>query len=570
LLLPPCSVAADNERIKAIDAYEHVQKIRRDVEKIANAADASGVADKELKGTVAQLQGALEYLARPEIRELAQGSRYLDARRHDVLFDLAGVYARLGDRQRALDAMEAAMREVVFPTMRQYYTTDKAFASLQDEPRFRALLAQMDDVERLWKVPAIASTYKEKLTTEERVAGLSLFWAEARQNFVNFDHLPGLNWDQLYLDTLKRVLAVETTRDYYEVMLSFAPLLRDAHTNVYPPKELDDFFYARPPMRTRLIEDKVLVTQVMSPTLGKMVSVGDEIVSINGQAVQEYARQHVEPYVSSSTPQDRAVRMYGYQLFSGDSRKALMMRIRDATGNERTETIARTGYNDRTSEPDFAFRMTPEGIAYFALDHFESAESVKAFEKILPQIMKAKALVIDLRANGGGSTNHGLAILSYLTDQPIPLAASRIRRESVYDRARGASLMHWGPAGSNTPYARKRDTLFKGPVAVLIGPETFSAAEDFVVSYELLNRGLLIGENTAGSTGQPLSFDLPGGGTARICIKRDSYPDGRDFVGKGIAPKIVVKPTVVDLRGRRDAALERAYRELSAVVGKPS
>jgi hypothetical protein len=61
-------------------------------------------------------------------------------------------------------------------------------------------------------------------------------------------------------------------------------------------------------------------------------------------------------------------------------------------------------------------------------------------------------------------------------------------------------------------------------VLVLTSARTYSAAEDFVVAFDAMQRGRIVGEATGGSTGQPLLFDLPGGGKARICTKRDSYP----------------------------------------------
>jgi C-terminal processing protease CtpA/Prc len=86
------------------------------------------------------------------------------------------------------------------------------------------------------------------------------------------------------------------------------------------------------------------------------------------------------------------------------------------------------------------------------------------------------------------------------------------------------------------------------------------------MAFELMQRGPLIGEPSGGSTGNPLQFELPGGGKARICAKRDTYPDGRSFVGKGIAPDILVAPTVADVRSGRDPVLERA---LETLVGNP-
>lgn len=100
------------------------------------------------------------------------------------------------------------------------------------------------------------------------------------------------------------------------------------------------------------------------------------------------------------------------------------------------------------------------------------------------------------------------------------------------------------------------------PVIVLTSPRTFSAAEDFAVAFDAMQRGTIVGEATGGSTGQPLLFSLPGGGSGRVCTKRDTYPDGREFVGVGVQPHIKVAPTVADFRNGRDTVLEAALAEL--------
>ena len=99
---------------------------------------------------------------------------------------------------------------------------------------------------------------------------------------------------------------------------------------------------------------------------------------------------------------------------------------------------------------------------------------------------------------------------------------------------------------------------------VLTSARTYSAAEDFAVAFDTMQRGRIVGEATGGSTGQPLFFDLPGGGKARICTKRDSYPDGREFVGIGVQPQVAVHPRVADLRAGRDTVLASALALLDA------
>jgi carboxyl-terminal processing protease len=104
--------------------------------------------------------------------------------------------------------------------------------------------------------------------------------------------------------------------------------------------------------------------------------------------------------------------------------------------------------------------------------------------------------------------------------------------------------------------------VFNGRVAMLIDARTFSAAEDTAAIFRLMKRGIIVGMPSGGSTGQPWFFNLPGGGQARICIKRDSYPDGTSFVGTGIVPDIQVSATIAGIRAGADPVIDRAAREL--------
>ncbi|MCB0566331.1 MAG: hypothetical protein KDD01_18325 [Phaeodactylibacter sp.] len=103
------------------------------------------------------------------------------------------------------------------------------------------------------------------------------------------------------------------------------------------------------------------------------------------------------------------------------------------------------------------------------------------------------------------------------------------------------------------------------PTVILTGHNTASAAEDFLVYLDNQPHITRLGRKTYGSTGQPLFLELPCGGSARICTKKDVFPDGREFVGYGIAPQIEVNPTVGDFIQDRDPALEKA---VEVVKGK--
>jgi carboxyl-terminal processing protease len=102
------------------------------------------------------------------------------------------------------------------------------------------------------------------------------------------------------------------------------------------------------------------------------------------------------------------------------------------------------------------------------------------------------------------------------------------------------------------------------PVYILTSKKTFSAAEDFLIYLNGSKNILKIGQNTSGSSGQPLVFAIPGGFTVRICAKRDAFPDGTDFIGIGVKPDIYVEP-VFSLTGEeKDVELEKILSLIAA------
>ncbi|WP_109123589.1 S41 family peptidase [Dyella sp. C11] len=531
-------------------AYSLIDAQPRDPRKLAQAAEL-----------LRQSLTAEEQL-RPTFRDNAFYEAAGESRHNDATLMLARAYALQGDKEQALSTLEALTKESFVGSYRaDEIAKDEAFADLRHEPRYQAVMASYRRLDTLWNAPAIATSSTE-LDEAQRVAGLSLFWSEARYNFVHFDHVPDLDWNQAYLDFLPKVMAAKNLHDYYDVMMQFAPLLHDGHTNIYPPKSIQNEFYARPPVRTAWIDGRVLVTAVRSPALASEVKVGDEVRTIDGQDVRAYAREHVAPYASSSTPQDADVRAYDYQLLQGDHRKPVTLGLQGASGPVRQVTLSREKDPQTQRAPSFEWRMLPGGVAYLALNEFEDEDGVKAFERALPEILKAKGLILDVRQNGGGSDLMAANILSYLTDQPIPGAQTRSPEYVPVFRANSGPYMSWMTLSPGS-FEKERKQHYRGPVVLLIGPRTYSAAEDFVAAFDSIKRGTLVGEATGGSTGAPLEFNLPGGGSARVCAKHDAAPDGREFVGKGMAPAIVVAPTVADIRAGRDPVLERAVALLT-------
>jgi C-terminal processing protease CtpA/Prc len=483
---------------------------------------------------------------------------------NSAMYDLACYEAQAGRKQKALEvltAWQAAGGSVSADDLAK----DVDLASLHDDPRFTQIVQTARTQERLWThEPAQNLPFAPSLTEDARIAGLSTVWAEARFNFAFFDRQPDLDWNQTYVDFLSKVRATPSTEDYYRVLMRFAALLKDGHTNVYPPEALQNAFYARPGLHTRLVENTVVVVGIDDPALlTQGWHIGDVLLKIDGEEIRSYAAREIAPYQSSSTPQDLEVRTFAYALLSGRAGSSIHVTVRTREGKQAERVLTRLTLEDQAKlkkTPVASFNMRPDGIAVLTIDEFEDTQGTKVLLANLPLVTSSKGLVIDVRANGGGSTP--VDLLQVLTRGAVRGAMVRTRSYIAANRAKGVL-----PGWTDVPpfeVPADADHHVGVPVAVLTSARTFSAAEDFVAAFDAMHRGITVGEPTAGSTGQPLFFQLPGGGSARVCTRNDRASDGTVFEGSGLRPTIPISPTVESIRQGNDLALDRAATALLA------
>jgi len=480
----------------------------------------------------------------------------------NVFYNAACSLALDGQADAAMEQLRAAVRNGYFNT--DHMEKDSDLESLRTRTDWKPLVdlatvAQRRSARR-WGTGAFRSPYKPQLSDQEKQLGLTLIWAEARYGFANFDLAPdSLDWNARYLEFIPRVAEAKTTLDYYLQLKAFISGLHDGHSSVSFPPEIGDERYSWPALRTERIGDQVVITRVYGSK--PSVKVGEIITAIDGQPVDVYAESKVAPYQSYSTPQDRSVRVYDYGLLRGPFDEPVKLQLLDAKGTHRTVEISRHATKTSGVPPTPAFELTwePHDIAFVRLNTFGSMKAADQWHEHYDEIrQRARGIVFDVRDNGGGNTNVGYAVLADLIDHSTKTSSQELMVYRATLRAWGRGQRH-DPLqySSVSPSSRPH---YEGPVAVLIGPRTYSAAEDFVVAFDMADRGALIGRATGGSTGQPLSFALPGGGNARVCTKRDRYADGREFVGTGVEPDIEVEQTVDSIRSGKDLVLERALK----------
>ncbi len=407
-----------------------------------------------------------------------------------------------------------------------------------------------------WGVP-----FQENLSEDAKVAGLSRLWMEVKINFPNFAAVPDLDWDKTYVDFIPQVRATTSTYEYYRVLQRMTALLKDGHTEVFLPKELAGR-EADLPLRIELIENRVFVTRVDSCALeAEGVTAGLEILKIDGVPVHEYAAKNRRPYVASNSPQHMEVKVYSYGLLAGPRERPVTVEFRSEDGQTFEKVLPRTPYPDATTLPAVVYRKLDGNIAYVAINTFNSEDAQKDFDRYLPQIRNSNGLILDVRENDGGSGLIAYNLLSNLTDRNFDLPLWKSRQYVP-------TLRVWGQPGGwyepkPTTGEGKPADFYAKPVVMLIGPRSLSATDVFAATFQQMKRGKLVGEPTGGSTGDPLAFALPGGGSGRVSTSTDLGPG---LVGRGVLPDILVPRTVRDVIAGRDKALDAAITELIAAL----
>ncbi|MBI9053912.1 MAG: hypothetical protein JEY96_08860 [Bacteroidales bacterium] len=430
-----------------------------------------------------------------------------------------------------------------------------------------------------------AQSIPDSISTNDKIYYLSEVWSEIKYNFVNMDQVT-FDPDSLYKTYIPKVQESKNDFEYYQVLKQFVASFGDGHTAVVDQSQFylwKDYFS----MNLSNVGEKVYIVRVLKDPILDSTWVGAEVIKISGVRTKRFLQDSIFPYISASTKQH--LWMQGVQKIHQDLKwKDFKATIVKTTGDTVKIQLPRNGEATRTPEDDYWGMKFPkrrkmvdleklEGdISYLNIRSFYPENiAIQDISKYLPEIYESNGLIIDLRRNGGGSTNAAWYLQSLLSKEKSFLnygwetrvndgvkKANSNWKEEYQGYLENREVHYVEPDTIEVPDSIRRIDI---PVVVLIGRYTFSAAEDFLVNmYEVPDRPLFIGQETAGSTGSPLVVpNLPNGGYCRICTRRICYPySGKRFVNHGVIPDVIVNETIGNIIKSNDVVLEKAIEIL--------
>jgi carboxyl-terminal processing protease len=251
---------------------------------------------------------------------------------------------------------------------------------------------------------------------------------------------------------------------------------------------------------------------------------------------------------------DQIIAVNGQDMTGIDPDLVRMTKVMGAAGTDVQLTVQRTGV-DKPLEftitrahiviPSVTSKMLANNIAYIQITVFGDT-TASDFHNQLSQLMSQNpsAIILDLRDNGGGYLDAGIAVASEFINHGV------IVSEKYGD-------------GTITPHDAIPGGLATSiPLAVLVNGNTASASEIVSGAIQDDGRGKLIGELTYGKGSVQNWFPLSDGGTARVTIAKWLTPNGRTIDKIGLKPDVVVPLTQADVTAGLDPQLDAAIQAL--------
>ena len=193
--------------------------------------------------------------------------------------------------------------------------------------------------------------------------------------------------------------------------------------------------------------------------------------------------------------------------------------------------------------------MLSDDIGYLKLTQFKHNtydEARSAMREMIKQGMRA--LILDLRNNGGGLLDASVKIVSMFVRDGL-VVETKGRSERANDKY----------------YVDKKNFLTSMPMVVLINGGSASASEIVAGALNDRGRAKLIGEKSFGKGSVQTLFPLTDGSGVYVTIARYYTPSGKVIDHVGLSPDIEVKGEP-DKDKEKDEQLQRAIIEVKKLI----
>lgn len=166
-------------------------------------------------------------------------------------------------------------------------------------------------------------------------------------------------------------------------------------------------------------------------------------------------------------------------------------------------------------------------VLYVNYRSFSQTITEANLQVVLDRARQGRGIIIDVRNNGGGSLSNAYTLASGFADSTVVVARQRIKNGPGIN-----DFSSWEDIKVSAG-----ESVYKGPVVVLTNRRSYSATTFFAQMMKVLPRALIVGDQTGGGGGIPVSGELSNGWTYRFSTTQSTDLDGRQ-IEDGVLPDV--------------------------------
>jgi len=386
---------------------------------------------------------------------------------------------------------------------------------------------------------------------------LNVVSKEVAKNFYDAD-LKGLDWKALTDQAQQKIDKAQSVTDMMRAIFILVEKLRDSHTRFLPPGRNTSYrfgFNAKP------IGDEIRVYEVKEKGAAEAagIKVGDRILAVNTFRADRSLYDlmmwdfkvvcnapFLELKIQTDEETPRTVHL--------EAKKKVEPVVLDFRGDRGDiwDLIRELG----SDQPLWHYRSFKDGIGYVQIRAFEY-ESEDFFVGLIDKAEAKRAVVLDLRSNGGGYEDTLKAFAGNFETEQVVMG-------DVKGRKKDEPLV-----------IKPRRPHYDMPMYILIDSETGSAAEMFARHFQLRKRSVIIGDRSSGRVTRSIYYPekigtdqiVPFG--VQVDMGRIVFPDGGELEKNGVTPDVSCLPSGKEMREGQDVCLWKAVAMAREKLGLP-
>ena len=202
-------------------------------------------------------------------------------------------------------------------------------------------------------------------------------------------------------------------------------------------------------------------------------------------------------------------------------------------------------------ENETSFSDLPESIGYLRCPSFSDKFNRNDLNDAMAMFKGLKGVIIDVRNNGGGLVSEAFLLASKFARKKTHVGYVRYKTGKGHNDFSDYYAHYVEPDGPNS---------FHGKIAVLTNRRVYSAANQFVSIISCLPQVCIMGDNTGGGGGVPISAELYNGWTVKFSTN-PVFDINKRSIESGVKPDI---PIALDKTVQGDNIIESAIEWILA------